>query len=47
MEPDAPLTEINQARDKVMEAIAGLVAEARQGWRAPAWYRGPEAAGTA
>jgi 1-acyl-sn-glycerol-3-phosphate acyltransferase len=37
--PDASLTEINQAKDKVMDAIAGLVAEARAGWRPPDWYR--------
>jgi 1-acyl-sn-glycerol-3-phosphate acyltransferase len=38
--PDASLTEINQAKDKVMDAIAGLVAEARAEWRPPDWYRG-------
>jgi 1-acyl-sn-glycerol-3-phosphate acyltransferase len=37
--PDASLTEINQSRDKVMDAIGGLVAEARAGWRPPDWYR--------
>jgi 1-acyl-sn-glycerol-3-phosphate acyltransferase len=42
--PESSLTEINQARDKVMEAIAGLVAEARQGWSPPHWYR-PRAGG--
>jgi 1-acyl-sn-glycerol-3-phosphate acyltransferase len=47
LEPDASLAEVNQAKDKVMEAIAGLVAEARQGWSPPAWYRGGgTAAGT-
>jgi 1-acyl-sn-glycerol-3-phosphate acyltransferase len=44
LEPDASMTEINLAKDKVMEAIAGLVAEAREGWSPPAWYR-PKAAG--
>jgi 1-acyl-sn-glycerol-3-phosphate acyltransferase len=38
--PDASLTEINLAKDKVMAAIAGLVAEAREGWRPPDWYQG-------
>jgi 1-acyl-sn-glycerol-3-phosphate acyltransferase len=38
--PDASLAEINQAKDKVMDAIAGLVAEARAGWEPPDWYRG-------
>ncbi|MDF2742106.1 MAG: hypothetical protein K0S88_3476, partial [Actinomycetia bacterium] len=44
LEPDASLAEINLAKDKVMEAITGLVAEAREGWSPPAWYR-PKAAG--
>jgi hypothetical protein len=39
LSPDAPLGELNQARDKVMAAIASLVAEAREGWSPPAWYR--------
>jgi len=43
--PESTLTEINQAKDKVMEAIAGLVAEAREGWSPPSWYKGG-AAGT-
>ena len=37
--PESTLTEINQAKDKVMDAIAGLVAAARAGWRPPDWYR--------
>jgi 1-acyl-sn-glycerol-3-phosphate acyltransferase len=47
LDPDASLAEINQAKDKVMEAIAGLVAEARQGWSPPDWYRDAKAAGPA
>jgi hypothetical protein len=45
--PESTLAEINQAKDKVMAAIAGLVAEARAGWSPPAWYKGGtgEAAG--
>jgi 1-acyl-sn-glycerol-3-phosphate acyltransferase len=39
LSPDAPLGELNQAKDKVMAAIASLVAEAREGWSPPAWYR--------
>ncbi len=38
LSPDSPLEEINAARDRVMEAIGGLVAEARTGWAPPAWY---------
>jgi hypothetical protein len=48
--PCSTLTEINQARDKVMDAITGLVAEAREGWSPPGWYKRPgggEAAGRA
>jgi 1-acyl-sn-glycerol-3-phosphate acyltransferase len=37
--PDAPLEAVNDARDRVMDAITALVEEARQGWRPPAWYR--------
>jgi 1-acyl-sn-glycerol-3-phosphate acyltransferase len=44
--PDAPLSELNQARDKVMAAIAGLVEEAKAGWHPPDWYRGPAAGRT-
>jgi 1-acyl-sn-glycerol-3-phosphate acyltransferase len=36
--PDAPLEDLNDARDRVMEAITGLVEEAKQGWSPPAWY---------
>jgi 1-acyl-sn-glycerol-3-phosphate acyltransferase len=43
--PDATLTEVNQAKDKVMAAIAALVAESREGWSPPPWYRGPAVAG--
>ena len=39
--PDATLTEVNQAKDKVMAAIAALVTEAREGWSPPPWYRDP------
>ena len=42
--PDASLAEVNQGRDKVMAAIAGLVEEAKAGWSPPDWYR-PKAAG--
>ena len=41
--PDSSLTEINLAKDKVMAAVAGLVAEAREGWRPPDWYQGKAA----
>jgi 1-acyl-sn-glycerol-3-phosphate acyltransferase len=37
--PDAPLEEVNAARDRVMEAIVKLVDEAREGWSPPSWYR--------
>jgi 1-acyl-sn-glycerol-3-phosphate acyltransferase len=46
LSPDSSLTEINDARDRVMEAISGLVEEARAGWRPPAWYRREAASGT-
>jgi 1-acyl-sn-glycerol-3-phosphate acyltransferase len=39
LSPDANLAEINRAKDRVMEAIAGLVAEARAGWGPPDWYQ--------
>jgi 1-acyl-sn-glycerol-3-phosphate acyltransferase len=42
--PDASLAEVNQGRDKVMAAIAGLVEEAKAGWSPPDWYQ-PKAAG--
>ena len=35
--PESSLTEINAAKDKVMAAITGLVAEAREGWSPPDW----------
>ena len=44
--PDAPLEAVNDARDRVMDAITALVDEGRQGWRPPAWYR-PKSAGRA
>jgi 1-acyl-sn-glycerol-3-phosphate acyltransferase len=37
--PDASLEELNAARDRIMEAIARLVEEAKAGWRPPDWYR--------
>ena len=37
--PDAPLEAVNDARDRVMDAITGLVEEARRGWSPPAWYQ--------
>jgi 1-acyl-sn-glycerol-3-phosphate acyltransferase len=37
--PDAPLEAQNHARDTIMDAIVGLVEEARTGWSAPGWYR--------
>jgi len=36
--PDAPLDALNDARDRLMDAIAGLVDEAKTGWSPPAWY---------
>jgi 1-acyl-sn-glycerol-3-phosphate acyltransferase len=36
---DASLEALNHARDKVMDAIVGLVGEARTGWSPPGWYR--------
>jgi 1-acyl-sn-glycerol-3-phosphate acyltransferase len=44
--PDATLEELNRGRDWVMEAITGLVEQARKGWTPPAWYR-RQAAGEA
>jgi 1-acyl-sn-glycerol-3-phosphate acyltransferase len=44
--PDATLEELNRGRDRVMEAITGLVEQAREGWTPPAWYR-RQAAGEA
>jgi 1-acyl-sn-glycerol-3-phosphate acyltransferase len=41
--PDAPLAAVNQAKDRVMDAIAGLVEASRKDWRPPDWYR-PKAA---
>jgi 1-acyl-sn-glycerol-3-phosphate acyltransferase len=36
--PDSSPEEISAARDRVMEAIGGLVAQARTGWIPPPWY---------
>jgi 1-acyl-sn-glycerol-3-phosphate acyltransferase len=44
--PDASLAEINQARDRVMAAIATQVEQARAGWSPPDWYRGEAASQT-
>jgi 1-acyl-sn-glycerol-3-phosphate acyltransferase len=43
LRPDATLDELNEGRDQVMEAIRGLVDEARAGWSPPDWYRGKAA----
>jgi 1-acyl-sn-glycerol-3-phosphate acyltransferase len=37
--PDAPTEVLNDARDRVMDAIAGLVEEAKTGWSPPGWYQ--------
>jgi 1-acyl-sn-glycerol-3-phosphate acyltransferase len=37
--PDATLEALNDARDRVMDAIAGLVEEAKAGWSPPRWHR--------
>jgi 1-acyl-sn-glycerol-3-phosphate acyltransferase len=39
LKPDATLDQLNAGRDRVMDAIAGLVNEARAGWSPPDWYR--------
>jgi 1-acyl-sn-glycerol-3-phosphate acyltransferase len=36
--PDATLEALNHARDRIMDAIVGLVEEAKTGWSPPAWY---------
>jgi 1-acyl-sn-glycerol-3-phosphate acyltransferase len=36
---DAPLEAVNDATERVMDAITGLVEEAKQGWSPPGWYR--------
>jgi len=36
--PDAPLDALNDARDRLMDAIVGLVDEAKTGWSPPDWY---------
>jgi len=38
LEPDATMEALNDARDRLMDAIAGLVDEAKTGWSPPAWY---------
>jgi len=38
LEPDATMEALNDARDRLMDAIAGLVDEARTGWSPPDWY---------
>jgi 1-acyl-sn-glycerol-3-phosphate acyltransferase len=38
LSPDASLEAVNDAKDRVMGAIATLVEEARQGWSPPGWY---------
>ena len=37
--PDATLEALNDARGRIMDAIVGLVEEAKTGWSPPAWYR--------
>ena len=37
--PDATLEALNDARDQIMDAVVGLVEEAKTGWSPPAWYR--------
>jgi 1-acyl-sn-glycerol-3-phosphate acyltransferase len=36
--PDATLEALNHARDRLMDAVAGLVEEAKTGWSPPDWY---------
>jgi 1-acyl-sn-glycerol-3-phosphate acyltransferase len=38
LRPDATLEALNDARDRLMDAIAGLVEEAKTGWSPPDWY---------
>jgi 1-acyl-sn-glycerol-3-phosphate acyltransferase len=37
--PDATMEALNDARDRIMDAIVGLVEEAKTGWSPPPWYR--------
>ena len=37
--PDASPEGLNDATDRIMDAISGLVEEAKTGWSPPAWYR--------
>jgi 1-acyl-sn-glycerol-3-phosphate acyltransferase len=37
--PEATLEALNDARDQIMDAVVGLVEEAKTGWSPPAWYR--------
>jgi 1-acyl-sn-glycerol-3-phosphate acyltransferase len=54
LRPDASIEQVNAGRDRVMDAIRGLVEQAKVGWSPPAWYRGrlapagrePEGTGT-
>jgi 1-acyl-sn-glycerol-3-phosphate acyltransferase len=46
LDPESSLTEINAAKDKLMAAIVALVAEAREGWSPPDWYRDKAASRT-
>jgi 1-acyl-sn-glycerol-3-phosphate acyltransferase len=36
--PDASLEALNDARDRIMDAIVGLVEQAKTGWSPPDWY---------
>jgi 1-acyl-sn-glycerol-3-phosphate acyltransferase len=38
LRPDATFEELNAGRDRVMDAIVGLVNEAKAGWSPPDWY---------
>jgi 1-acyl-sn-glycerol-3-phosphate acyltransferase len=38
LRPDATLEALNDARDRLMDAIAGLVEEAKTSWSPPDWY---------
>jgi 1-acyl-sn-glycerol-3-phosphate acyltransferase len=37
--PDATMEALNDARDRLMDAIVGLVEEAKTGWSPPGWYQ--------
>jgi hypothetical protein len=36
--PDATMEALNDARDRLMDAVVGLVEEAKTGWSPPEWY---------